>query len=102
MPTPEDQFDPQIAEGGALTFSDAGLKKTFDYLRDFGFENELEVVMPGTNAKMNELQALVGLQVLGYMDRLVAHRRQIDAAYRRRLKDLPGIRLPSLPGPEVR
>ena len=90
------------AEGGALTFSDPGLKKTFDYLRNFGFENEVEVVMPGTNAKMNELQALVGLQVLGYMDRLVAQRQQIDAAYRRCLKDIPGIHVPSLPAAEVR
>jgi len=66
-------------EGGALTFSDAGLKRGFDYLKNFGFENELEVVMPGTNAKMNEFQALMGLQVLSHMDGIITRRRQIDA-----------------------
>ena len=47
-------------EGGALVFQDPGLEVTFDYLKNFGFKNEVEVVMPGTNAKMNEMQALMG------------------------------------------
>ena len=51
-------------EGGMLTFKEAGLKGIFDYLKNFGFKNEVEVVMPGTNAKMNEMQALMGSQVL--------------------------------------
>ena len=81
-------------EGGLLIFQDSGLKSTFDYLKNFGFKNEVEVVMPGTNAKMNELQALMGLQVLSYLDEIIAKRGKIAALYRERLKDIPGIRIP--------
>lgn len=81
-------------EGGALVFPDAGYKKTFDYLKNFGFENEIEVVMPGTNAKMNEFQALMGLQVLKHMSELLANREAIAAVYRKRLASVSGIKLP--------
>ncbi len=88
-------------EGGMLIFKDAGLKAKFDYLKNFGFKNEVEVVMPGTNAKMNEIQALMGIHVSKYLDRIVQKRCSITDLYRERLKDVPGIRLvPSLP-PDV-
>jgi len=84
-------------EGGMLVFRETGLKGTFDYLKNFGFRNEVEVVMPGTNAKMNEIQALMGLQVLKYLEEIIQKRAKITAVYRNRLKDVPGIRLvPSL------
>ncbi len=86
-------------EGGMLTFRDSGLKGTFDYLKNFGFKNETEVVMPGTNAKMNEMQALMGSLVLGHMRTLIDRSRAIDSAYRDCLKDVPGIRFPQ-PLPE--
>ena len=89
-------------EGGMLMFSDAGLKRVFDYLKNFGFENEVEVVMPGTNAKMNEVQALMGLQVLGHLDGIISRRQQIDALYRSRLKGVPGMRIPAPPAVNVR
>ncbi|HEU5070020.1 MAG TPA: DegT/DnrJ/EryC1/StrS family aminotransferase [Verrucomicrobiae bacterium] len=89
-------------EGGMLMFTDPGLKKPFDYLKNFGFENELEVVMPGTNAKMNEFQALMGLQVLRYLEAIISRRAQIDALYRSCLRDVPGLRLPHLPAGNVR
>ena len=88
-------------EGGALTFADSGLKKTFDYLKNFGFENETEVVIPGTNAKMNEFQALMGLLVLDHLPALIARRREIVARYRERLAAIPGIRLPPPPPSNV-
>jgi len=85
-------------EGGMLTFQDSGLKSIFDYLKNFGFESEVEVVMPGTNAKMNEMQALMGSMMLGYLDKLIEKRRKITEIYRQRLNDISGIRLPpSLP-----
>ena len=79
-------------EGGMLTFKDSGVKKTFDYLKNFGFENEVEVVMPGTNAKMNEMQALMGSMVLKHVDAQIGKSRQIAALYREKLKDVRGIR----------
>ena len=80
-------------EGGMLTFQDSGLKGTLDYLKNFGFKNEVEVVMPGTNAKMNEMQALMGSMMLGYLDELIEKRQQITKIYRERLNDVPGITL---------
>lgn len=88
-------------EGGMLTFTDGGLKPVFDYLKNFGFDSETEVVMPGTNAKMNEFQALMGLQILERMDGIIARRREIDALYRARLREVPGLRIPSLPAANV-
>ncbi|MCK4814824.1 DegT/DnrJ/EryC1/StrS family aminotransferase [bacterium] len=85
-------------EGGMLTFQDSGIKMNLNYLKNFGFKSQTEVVMPGTNAKMNEMQALMGMQVLNYLDELIAKQKQIDIIYRERLQDLPGIQFcPELP-----
>ena len=89
-------------EGGMLTFQDSGLKQTFDYLKNFGFKNEVEVVMPGTNAKMNEMQALMGRMVLKHYEDLVVKRKRIYDLYRERLGDLGGIRFPPAIRQEVR
>ncbi len=80
-------------EGGLLTFRESGVKDIFDYLKNFGFKNETEVVMPGTNAKMNEMQALMGIQVLKYLPEIISKREKITHLYRERLKKIPGIRL---------
>ena len=89
-------------EGGMLTFGDATLRRRFDYLKNFGFENETEVVMPGTNAKMNELQALMGRLVLKGMREIVEKRCQLASMYRSELSGIPGIRpaAPAEPGVE--
>jgi len=85
-------------EGGMLTFHDPRLKSTLNYLKNFGFKNEVEVVMPGTNAKMNEMQALMGIQMLNYIENLINKQKEIDSIYRACLKDTPGIRFcPQLP-----
>jgi dTDP-4-amino-4,6-dideoxygalactose transaminase len=81
-------------EGGLLTFNDPGLKQMFDYLKNFGFKNETEVVMPGTNAKMNEFQALMGEMILKHMPEIIATRQKIYQHYQKRLRDIPGIKLP--------
>jgi dTDP-4-amino-4,6-dideoxygalactose transaminase len=88
-------------EGGLLIFKEAGLKGIFDYLKNFGFKDELEVVMPGTNAKMNEMQALMGTQVLRYHDEIIGKRARIADLYRHRLKEVPGIRFPPPLSPDI-
>ena len=80
-------------EGGLLTFKESGLKGIFDYLKNFGFKNELEVVMPGTNAKMNEMQALMGSLHLKYHEEVISKRAMITNLYRQRLGETPGIYL---------
>jgi dTDP-4-amino-4,6-dideoxygalactose transaminase len=89
-------------EGGMLIFREAGLKVLFDYLKNFGFKNEFEVVMPGTNAKMNEMQALMGIQVLKYLGEIIQKRTKIDELYRQCLREVPGIRLVPPLSPTVR
>ena len=85
-------------EGGLLAFQDSGLKSSFDYLKNFGFKNEIEVVMPGTNAKMNEMQALMGIMVLRHLDENIEKCGRITAIYREKLREVPGIHLrPELP-----
>jgi dTDP-4-amino-4,6-dideoxygalactose transaminase len=80
-------------EGGMLVFKESGLKGIFDYLKNFGFKNELEVVMPGSNAKMNEIQSVMGILVLKYFEEITVKRGKLIALYRNRLKEIPGIRL---------
>jgi dTDP-4-amino-4,6-dideoxygalactose transaminase len=86
-------------EGGAIVCPDAKTKQRIDHLKNFGFVDEITVVAPGINGKMSEWSAALGLLQLRYFDQAVARRREIDAAYRERLKDVRGIRcLPELDG----
>jgi dTDP-4-amino-4,6-dideoxygalactose transaminase len=89
-------------EGGMLIFRENGLKSVFDYLKNFGFQNEFQVVMPGTNAKMNEMQALMGIQVLKYFEEIIQKRTKISDLYRSRLKDVSGIHLVPGLSPNIR
>ncbi len=84
-------------EGGAIISPDAKTKKRIDYLKNFGFADEVTVVAPGINGKMNEFQAAVGLAQLKHMDRILAERKEIDRHYRKLLKGIPGIECVSHP-----
>jgi len=86
------------AEGGALATSDAKLKQRIDYLKNFGFADEVTVVGPGTNGKMNELQAALGVVQLRHIDAEIAKRRRVTELYRQQLSGLRGLRvLPERP-----
>ncbi len=80
-------------EGGAIICHDAETKKRIDYLKNFGFADEVTVVAPGTNAKMNEFQASLGLLQLTRIDQALAARAAIAQRYRAALEDVTGIRL---------
>lgn len=88
-------------EGGMLIFNESGYKKKFDYLKNFGFENEVEVVMPGTNAKMNEFQALMGELVLKDIDAIIDERKSISNHYRKLLSGIPGLKPAKIPPKSV-
>lgn len=81
------------AEGGLLVFRNPALQTRFFELRDFGIRSEEECVEVGTNAKMNEFQALMGLECLKRIDDLLAHRREVHAAYASVLAGRDGVRL---------
>lgn len=78
-------------EGGAIICPDAKTKLRIDQLKNFGHVGELTVVAPGINGKMSEFNAALGLLQLKYIDQALARRKEIDLAYRERLKDVKGI-----------
>jgi len=79
-------------EGGAIVCPDAKSKQRIGHLKNFGYVDEVTVVAPGINGKMSEFNAALGLLQLKYIDQAVARRKEIDAIYRERLKDVKGIR----------
>jgi dTDP-4-amino-4,6-dideoxygalactose transaminase len=78
-------------EGGAIICPDAKTKLRIDQLKNFGYAGEVTVVAPGINGKMSEFNAALGLLQLKYIDQALARRKEIDSAYRERLKDIRGI-----------
>lgn len=79
------------AEGGALAVNEANLKHRIDFLKNFGIKNEEEVVMPGINGKMNEIQAALGLANLNYIEREREKRKLLVETYHACLDGMPGI-----------
>ena len=79
-------------EGGAIVSHDEKTKKRIDFLKNFGFADEVTVVGQGFNGKMNEVQAAMGLLQLKYIDANIEKRKRIAGLYREGLKDVKGIR----------
>lgn len=78
-------------EGGALVMHDEQTKKRIDYLKNFGFAGETEVVAPGINSKMDEMRAAYGLLNLKQVDKAIEWRKHVADLYRAALKDVEGI-----------
>ena len=78
-------------EGGALICHSAEMKQQIDYLKNFGFEDEVTVMAPGINSKMDEIRAAYGLLNLRQVDSAIAHRKQVAQNYREGLKNIKGI-----------
>ena len=78
-------------EGGALICHDEKTKKRIDYLKNFGFAGETEIVAPGINGKMDEVRSAYGLLNLKQVDAAIESRRQVAVKYREALKDVEGI-----------
>lgn len=77
-------------EGGAIVCHDKATKDRIDNLKNFGFVNG-QVVSPGINAKMNEVQAAMGLLQLKYIDNSIENRKRIAELYREKLNGIDGI-----------
>jgi dTDP-4-amino-4,6-dideoxygalactose transaminase len=84
-------------EGGAIVSRDASMKRRIDFLKNFGFADEVTVVASGINAKMDEVRAAFGLLQLKYMRNVRLERNRIDHLYREALKDIPGIEFREIP-----
>jgi len=79
-------------EGGAIICNDEKTKKRIDYLKNFGFAGEINIIAPGINAKMSEFQAAMGLLQLKYVEEAIQKRKAITELYRKELKDIVGIK----------
>ena len=79
-------------EGGALVMHDVETKKRIDYLKNFGFAGETEVVAPGINSKMDEVRAAYGLLNLKQVDEAIEKRHQVAIRYREALRNVKGVR----------
>ncbi|MEA3133467.1 MAG: hypothetical protein QOG17_1313 [Gammaproteobacteria bacterium] len=79
-------------EGGAIVCPDEKSRQRINFLKNFGFADEVTVVAPGINGKMSEFNAALGLLQLKGVDAALAERRAIDERYRAGLADVAGIR----------
>lgn len=78
-------------EGGAIVCPDAKTKQRIDYLKNFGFADEVTIMAPGINGKMSEINAAFGLLQLEHVDGAIKKREDIDRQYRKALSGVPGI-----------
>ncbi|MEM6675050.1 MAG: aminotransferase class I/II-fold pyridoxal phosphate-dependent enzyme [Planctomycetota bacterium] len=80
-------------EGGAVTTDDDELAETMRLMRNFGFEGKDNVVYIGSNGKMNEVSAAMGLTSLDSYEDFVEANRRNYLAYREQLGSLPGFEI---------
>lgn len=78
-------------EGGAMIMHDEATKKRIDYLKNFGFAGETEVIAPGINSKVDEVRAAYGILNLRQVDDAIEARHQVAIRYREALRDVDGI-----------
>lgn len=80
-------------EGGAVVTNDDALATRVRLMRNFGFRGVDDAVCVGTNAKMNEVSAAMGLTSLESIDDFVAVNYRNYQHYRREVAEIPGIKL---------
>lgn len=78
-------------EGGAVVTDDDELAEAMKLMRNFGFKGYDNVIHPGTNGKMVEVCAAMGLANLDSLDGMIATNKRNHSAYRETLSALPGI-----------
>ncbi len=79
-------------EGGILTFNNEELKRNLYLLKNFGISGPETVELVGTNSKMNEFQAVMGILNLKYIDENINKRKKITETYRSYLEKIEGVR----------
>jgi dTDP-4-amino-4,6-dideoxygalactose transaminase len=80
-------------EGGAIATNDAALAEKMRLMRNFGFAGYDNVIHPGTNGKMVEACAAMGIANLEAIDTILATNERNHHAYAKGLAGLPGLRL---------
>lgn len=78
-------------EGGIITTNDSELLNDLNKVRNFGFKDSVDTLFVGTNAKMSEIHALIGLDSLTNINSDLQKKKELVAIYQKELNDLPGI-----------
>ena len=84
-------------EGGAVAVRDKELADAIRLLSNFGISKEAEIVSVGTNAKMNEFEAAMGICNLRHFEESIGEREQLWKQYQDELYGIPGIVCPVRP-----
>lgn len=84
-------------EGGAIICQDKKTKERIDHLKNFGIVSQVQVVAPGINGKMSEINAAFGLLQLHNIEQALEKRAKIDQIYRAALGSVEGIQCMPLP-----
>lgn len=80
-------------EGGAVVTNDDELAEAMRLMRNFGFAGYDDVIHPGTNGKLPEINAAMGLVNLDALPGFIEANRERHLAYRKALADIPGVRM---------
>jgi dTDP-4-amino-4,6-dideoxygalactose transaminase len=80
-------------EGGAVVTNDDELATKIRLMKNFGFVDYDKVIYIGTNGKMNEVSAAMGLTSLESLDEFISVNKRNYEHYREGLRDIPGVRL---------
>lgn len=78
-------------EGGAIATNDDQLAEKIKLMRNFGFAGYDNVIYPGTNGKMNEICAAMGLTNLEYLQEILKINRRNYLAYQEAINPIPGV-----------
>jgi dTDP-4-amino-4,6-dideoxygalactose transaminase len=85
-------------EGGAIVTDDSELAEKMRLMRNFGFHSKDRVIYLGSNGKMNEICAAMGLTGFDALEDFIEVNRRNYGAYRDGLRSVPGLTL--VPHPE--
>ena len=80
-------------EGGALVFNNSSLEKKLNSFKNFGIDESQVIKYVGTNAKMNEFQAAMGLCNIKNIETEISKRKNITDFYDQILSDIKGIKI---------
>lgn len=73
-------------EGGSIIANDDDLAKRVERLRFFGHNEQKDIIHEGTNAKMHEISACIGLANLPMLDKTILHRKLLTIMYKHRME----------------
>lgn len=84
-------------EGGIVTYKDKELFKPMPNIVNFGFTSHEDIDYIGTNARMNEFEAVMGICNMKHFENDVAKRKLAGDRYYERLSNVKGIKLSDIP-----